>query len=457
MDKGVATIDDTHAELLQSMHNKGIDFIAISFGSPYLPSYDYLNAYVAAYGYGSVAIRACSNILWGRSEASGKLPINLNLKYNRGYGIHKNKRINPFDSSENSTYDLSKAWAVIDSAINNKIFPGAQIFISKSGEVIASKSFGHHTYDNNSKLVTKESNYDIASLTKIASITPVIMKLVSTKKIGLKHTLSQFYNDIDERKKNITIKHLLTHSSGLKPFIEYYKTNNRTKDLIITDILNSELDFNPGEKFQYSDLGMILLMDVIEKVTGNSLDYLSKNWIYKKLAMNNTMFNPDLKLIDQVVPTEYDSLFRKRMVHGIVHDENAFLLDGISGHAGLFSTAEDLGKLGQVMLNKGSWLGNRYFRSSLIRQFTRRQNIPSGSERALGWDTPSRNGKSSAGDLYSKNSFGHLGFTGTSIWIDPDNQVVIVLLTNRVHPSRKNSRIYGIRRMFHNYAMESIL
>ena len=207
----------------------------------------------------------------------------------------------------------------------------------------------------------------------------------------------------------------------------YYKTDNITRNFIIEDILSRKLDFKPGSDFQYSDLGMILLMDIIEKITGGSFEKLSNNWIFKKIGMKNTMFNPDITLLNRLVPTEYDSIFRKKMIHGIVHDENAFLLGGVSGHAGVFSTAEDLGRFGQVMLNKGSWLGNRYFRSMLIKKFTRRQNLPIGSERALGWDTPSRNGRSSAGDLYSKNSFGHLGFTGTSIWIDPDNEVVIVL------------------------------
>ena len=457
MDKGIATINDSHAQLLHSMYNEGINFITISFGSPYLPAYNYLDTYITAYGYGSVAMRGCSNVIWGRVDGSGKLPINLNSKYKRGHGVYRNKRINPFDSSKDIKYDLSKAWAVNDSAINVKIFPGAQIFISKSGQIIASQSFGHYTYDSNSKSITNESIYDIASLTKVASITPIIMKLVAMKKIGLEHTLEQFYNNIDGDKKNITIKHLLTHSSGLKPFVEYYKTNKINRDSIIKDILDTKLDFNPGSRFQYSDLGMILLMDIVEEITRDSLDNLSSNWIYKKLGMRNTMFNPDISLFSRIVPTEYDSLFRKKMVHGVVHDENAFLLNGVSGHAGLFSTAEDLGKFGQVMLNKGSWLGNRYFRASLIRKFTKRQDIPIGSERALGWDTPSRNKRSSAGDLYSNNSFGHLGFTGTSIWIDTDNEIVIILLTNRVHPSRKNNRIYGIRRKFHNYAMESIL
>jgi len=457
MDKGIATIDESHAELLKSMHDKGINFIAISFGSPYLPSYSYLDTYIAAYGYGSVAMRGCSNIIWGRVDASGKLPIDLNSKYKKGHGINKKKRINSFDNYNHLDYNLSEAWAVIDSAINNKVFPGAQIFISKSGSIIASKSFGHHTYDKNAKLVTNESIYDIASLTKVITISPIIMKLVAMKKIGLNHTLDQFYSDIDDEKKDITITHLLTHSSGLKPFVEYYKTDKITRDLIIQDILGRKLDFSPGKKFQYSDLGMILLMDIIEKITGVPLEKISNDWIYEKLDMKNTMFNPNIAFLDRIVPTEYDSIFRKKLVQGIVHDENAFLLGGVSGHAGAFSTAEDLGKFGQAMLNKGSWLGNRYFRSTLIRKFTKRQNIPVGSERALGWDTPSRNGRSSAGDLYSNNSFGHLGFTGTSIWIDPENEVIIVLLTNRVHPTRKNNGIYGIRRVFHNYVMESIL
>ena len=457
MDKGVATIDNSHAELLDTMHSKGVKFITVSFGSPYLPSYSYLDTYVAAYGYGSVSLRACSNILWGRSDALGQLPVDLDSKYNRGHGINKKKRINPFGSSIDSNYNLSKAFSVIDSAISNKIFPGAQIFIAKQGNIISSSSFGKHTYDDDSELVTNNSIYDIASLTKVISTTPVIMKLISMKRIGLKHTLDQFYNDIDETKKNITIKHLLTHSSGLKPFVEYYKTDITTKDLIIDDILNSELDFNPGIKYQYSDLGMILLMDIIEKVSGKTLDYLSRNWIYKKIGMENTMFNPSPDLFSRIVPTEYDSLFRKKLLQGVVHDENAFLLGGVSGHAGLFSTAEDLGKFGQVMINNGSWLGSKYFKSSLVKEFTKRQNIPRGSERTLGWDTPSRNGRSSAGDFYSNNSFGHLGFTGTSIWVDPDNEVVIVFLTNRVYPTRKNNRIYGIRRKFYNYAMKAIL
>ena len=137
-------------------------------------------------------------------------------------------------------------------------------------------------------------------------------------------------------------------------------------------------------------------MDIIEKITGDSLVNLSNRWIYNKLGMNNTMFNPNPALLNRIVPTEFDSIYRKQLVHGVVHDENAYMLGGFSGHAGLFSTAEDVAKLGQLFLNEGTWLGNRVLWSSLTREFTKKQNIPEGSERTLGWDTPSQNGKSSA-------------------------------------------------------------
>ena len=145
------------------------------------------------------------------------------------------------------------------------------------------------------------------------------------------------------------------------------------------------------------------------------------------------------------------------MVKGTVHDENAFIMGGVSGHAGLFSTATDISKYSQLILNKGIWKGKRYFSDELVDKFTIRYNLPKGSDRTLGWDTPSQNGKSSAGDYFSKLSFGHLGFTGTSLWIDPENEISVVLLTNRVHPSRERGGIYGIRREFHNRVMKILL
>ena len=156
-------------------------------------------------------------------------------------------------------------------------------------------------------------------------------------------------------------------------------------------------------------------------------------------------------------PTEFDNIYRNKLIHGEVHDENAHLLGGVAGHAGLFSTAKDIGKYSKMMLDHGLWAGRRLFKSDDIVNFTQRHNLPIDSERTLGWDTPSRNGKSSAGDYFSESSYGHLGFTGTSIWIDPDNQVIVVLLSNRVHPSRMRGGIYGIRRDFHMAILSELL
>ena len=457
MDKGISTIDPSHAELISAIENEGSDIIVVSFGSPYLNSYEDIDTYICSYGYGDVTLKATSDILWGRVPAYGKLPVDLNQQYKKGHGLEIAKRTKGFINSTKE-YNLNSAWSIIDSAIQNQIFPGAQIFISKNGETIASEGFGFFTYDS-IKSVQRESIYDIASLTKVISTTPVVIKLISQSKLGVNYPINQFYPNIASDLKKIKIKHLLTHSSGMKPFIEFFLNSNKyaSEEDVISEILSEPLDFTPGTKFQYSDLGMIILKDIIEIVSNNGIDKLAKSWFFKPLSMDNTYYNPPNNIIDRIVPTEFDSIYRKQLVHGIVHDENAYMLGGFSGHAGLFSTAEDVAKLGQLFLNEGTWLGNRILWSSLTREFTKKQNIPKGSERTLGWDTPSQNGKSSAGDYFSDGSFGHLGFTGTSVWLDPLNDIVVVLLTNRVHPSRNRGGIYGIRRNFHNQIMKEIL
>ena len=290
-------------------------------------------------------------------------------------------------------------------------------------------------------------------------MTPITMKLINQRKLSLNHTLDQYYPHLrGEVKGEITVKHLLTHSSGLKPFVEFYKKDSTMgRSAMVENILNLDLDFSPGEKMQYSDLGIILLMDIIEEVSGSTLDRLCERWIFNRIGMENTFYNPDLSTKDNIIPTEEDNYFRNRLLIGEVHDENAYLLDGISGHAGIFSNANDLAKYGQLFLNGGTWLGNRIFSDNQINNFTTRQEISPGSDRAIGWDTPSRNGKSSAGDYFSDHSYGHLGFTGTSLWIDQKNKVIVVLLTNRVHPSRNQKGMYSVRRAFHTEVMKAII
>jgi len=457
MDKGISTIDSTHAELLRQLNAENVPFVVFSFGSPYLPAYEYLDAYACVYGYGKVSQKAAANVLWGRKKASGKLPIDLNENLKRGAGVIS-ENATGFEKNT-SSLNLDNAWTVLDSAINKKITPGAQVFIAKNGKVISSRGFGFHTYDNNSPPIDNTSIYDVASLTKVLATTPVSMQLIAQNKLGLNQTVSQFFPQfIRNNKEEITISHLLTHSSGLKPFINFFKFDPLpSRNEIINKIIQSELDFIPGEKYQYSDLGMIILMEIIEIVSNRNLDKLAHSWIYHPLGMSATMFNPPDEVAKRIVPTEIDNVYRKRLLQGEVHDGNAHVLGGVSGHAGLFSTAADIGNYAQMMLDGGLWKGRRIFNNEQVKQFTALHHLPMDSERTLGWDTPSQNGKSSAGDYFSTSAYGHLGYTGTSLWIDPENEIIVVLLTNRVHPTRKRGGIYGIRREFHNQVMKTLL
>tara|TARA_Y100000588_G_scaffold392956_1_gene506908 strand:+ start:3675 stop:6500 length:2826 start_codon:yes stop_codon:yes gene_type:complete len=457
MDKGISTIDITHDQLLRDIRNKNIPMIIFSFGSPYLPSYNILDTYVCTFGYGSITMKAAADALFGRESVSGQLPVQLNKKYTRGTGLIKNKRKSAWGQSLDINFP--EAWDILHKGMHEKVFPGAQVFISKGNKVLFSGGFGYHTYDGNSPPVTIESIYDIASITKVLSITPIIMKLISQKKLNLDHSVQSFLPDfIGKHKELVTIRHLLTHSSGIKSYYRFFLEEEfKSRNDIVKKIVSMDLDFYPGSNFSYSDLGMILLMEIVEKVTNRKIDHISKSWIYNPLNMHSTRYLPSDKLLLKIVPTEYDSLYRKELVHGSVHDENTYLMGGVSSHAGLFSTAEDLANYAKLYLNNGTWLGKRILKESIIRKFIENQYLPNESDYALGWDTPSKNGKSSAGDYFSDNSFGHLGFTGTSMWVDMELDIIIILLTNRVHPTRKTGGIYAIRRGFHNAVMKQLL
>ena len=459
MDKGISTIDSSHDGLITKISKMGIPVIGVSFGSPYLPNYKYLDTYLCTYGYGSVSLTAASNAIFGRINISGKLPVTLNDKYKNGHGLEVKRISSVF--KENKKINFSNTEKLIYDAINDSIFPGAQVFISKGNNIILNEGFGKTSNEKNAKNVTRNTIYDVASLTKILSTTPVLMKLIKKNRLNLEFPLKDFYSTYDtEDKKNITIRHLLTHTSGLKSHIAYYEIPNMNRESIIKNIINQDLEYKPDLDTKYSDLGMILLLDIIERVTGSKLDKLSNKYFYSPLGMHSTMFNPSDDFLDRIAPTENDSYFRNRLLQGIVHDENAYILGGVSGHAGLFSNASDIGIFCKMLLDGGYYLGTRYFDPNLINSFTSRKNIPENSDRALGWDTPSKQG-STAGDYFSSNAYGHLGFTGTSVWSDPINDVIVVLLTNRVYPTRDkkniNKKMYLFRRNFHNEVMKQIL
>jgi CubicO group peptidase (beta-lactamase class C family) len=392
---------------------------------------------------------------------NGTLPVDLSPTLHRGFGIKKKQRFKNWNSV--NTINIQNAETVLHNAIKSNIFPGAQVAVIQNGNIIYSGGYGYYTYDISSPPVDNKTIYDIASLTKVLAAVPVTMKLISQKKLSLDHSVQQFYPQFTGNgKEEITIRHLLTHSSGLPGYYQFFLDDQiHTKEDVLNYILNVELNAAPGTHFEYSDLGFILLTSIIEKVSGRTLDRLLQSWFFDPLEMKSTCYLPPADWKIKITPTELDTLYRNRLIHGEVHDENASLMGGVSGHAGLFSTAEDIAKYAQILIDGGLWKGKRFFRESQVQEFTTVQNIPEGSDMALGWDTPSRSGKSIAGDYFTPGSFGHLGFTGTSGWIDPNQGIIIVLLTNRVHPSRKgkegSKEMYGIRREFYNAVIEELL
>jgi len=458
MNKGESTVNSTHLKLIKKMANNNLPFVVVSYGSPYLNDYTFIDTYICSYGYGAVSQTAVGHAIFGRKKIEGVLPINLNSKYKRGSGLKVDRASSIFDY--NNDFDFSSSWKIINDAIDSKLFPGAQILVVKDSKILAEKSFGYQTFESNSRKIDVNTIYDIASLTKVVATTPVIMKLIKKKYLHLDHEIYQFYPEFKgEWKDKVTIKHLLTHSSGLKPYEEYFKNKNiKNSDDIIRDIVSKQnLLFEPGSEFKYSDLGMILLMDIAEKITGRTFSELVQSWILNPLNMKNSYFNPPVNILDVIPPTEIDNLYRNKIVKGFVHDENAFLMGGVSGHAGLFSNSYDIAKYAQTMINFGIYNGSRVFNSYSIKKTTKKQNTPYGSDYALGWDTPSIRGNSSAGDFFSKGSYGHLGFTGTSLWVDPNQKIIIILLTNRTYPSRDKLGMRKLRRDFHNEIMSTII
>jgi CubicO group peptidase (beta-lactamase class C family) len=303
--------------------------------------------------------------------------------------------------------------------------------------------------------------YDLASLTKVVATTTLAMQAVSEGKLDLDAPVRRYLPEFrGPGKERVTIRHLLTHSSGLRADRPLWReTPNADSALRLVNA--TPLDTAPGVRMVYSDLGAIVLGEVVERVLGGRLDRLAERRIFRPLGMTSTRFRPPRSWLRRIAPTEYDTAWRKRIVRGEVHDEKAAWLGGVAGHAGLFASAEDLLTFGEWLLSetegrKDGTLpvgggGPSTFRPSVLppvlpsvaREFVRRQNLVPGSSRALGWDTPSPNG--SAGTRLDSTSFGHTGFTGTSIWIDPTRDLVIVLLTNRVHPTRNNPRVGPLR------------
>ncbi|HEV8303851.1 MAG TPA: serine hydrolase domain-containing protein [Gemmatimonadales bacterium] len=332
-------------------------------------------------------------------------------------------------------------------------FPGATIAVGYRGRVALLAAVGHYGIDD-PRPVAPETMYDLASLTKVIGLTTACMMLVAEGKLELDAPVQRYVPAFTGAgKERITIRHLLTHSSGLPAWRPLYiEATTRAVALQLAD--TTPLAAEPGRVMVYSDLGAIVLTQAVEAITGERLDQFLDRRLFGPVGMTSTRFLPPPEWRDRIAPTERSQ--DGTIIRGTVHDENAWKLGGVSGHAGLFSTAGDLARFAQWLLDaregrRRSAEGGadtasaalRRLSPSLVQEFTRRQGLPPGSSRALGWDTPSEN--SSAGSKLGPNAFGHTGFTGTSIWLDPDRDLFIILLTNRVHPTRENARIIRVR------------
>lgn len=330
---------------------------------------------------------------------------------------------------------------VLDRALADSAFPGAIAVVGTRDGGVTAYAVGRIDWPPQSPPPDERTLWDLASLTKVVGMTTAMMQLVEQDRVELDAPVVRYIPEFaGPGKERVTIRHLLTHSSGLPSWRPLYK-EAATADTAQSVVFATPLDTVPGARMVYSDLGAILLGKVVERVSGESLDaYLSRH-VFGPLGMTSTMYRPDASLRGRIAPTEFDP-WRQRKIHGEVHDENAFMLGGVSGHAGLFSTAGDLARFARMMLAGGTLDGVRVLRASTIAQFTAVQD-PGLSPRALGWETPS--GRNSAGTRMSARAFGHTGFTGTSLWMDPEAGVFVILLSNRVNPSRQNTRIGLVR------------
>ncbi len=454
--KGSASLPDTTAKLLEDFFRVPTPTAVIAFGSPYLiRNLPPVSSYLCAYGVGSTAVRAAMRAVFGEIPVTGKIPVSIPGHFDIGDGLTRPAR--KMELAREINDDIFKdAYAVLEQAIRDSIFPGAQVAIVHDGKLLASRGFGRQTYAPDAPPIDTQTMWDLASVTKVVATTVASMMLWEEGRIKLDIPIKSYLPKFSGgRKDSVTLRHLLTHSSGAHWWVDLWnKAKNKAGALDY--IYQLPLDFTPGDSMIYSDLGLIMAGEILYTVTGKPLDELTRDMIYRPMGMKNTMYNPPRRLLPRIAPTEIGGSMNRGLIHGEVHDENAFFLGGVSAHAGLFSTAEDLAALAQMLINGGAYRHHRFMWPQTIQYWTTRQNLPPGSTRALGWDTPSAE-KSMYGDYFSPGSFGHSGFTGTTFVVDPNRRIGIILLTNRVHPTRQRGGIYQVRRDFHNAVMKALL
>ncbi|MFD1094549.1 glycoside hydrolase family 3 N-terminal domain-containing protein [Salegentibacter chungangensis] len=439
-------------------------------------------ALIEAYQDSEITQEMVAQLIFGGISANGKLPVSAGDKFKAGDGLEveggiRFKYTTPEDAGMNSEVLYSRVDSLMNEAINAKAIPGGQVLVAKDGKVVMYKAYGLHKYSDTIK-VEKTDLYDLASVTKISSALPALMKLYDEDKFELEAGIDDYLPYFrHSNKAGIPFRQILAHQARFKPWIPYWKNTLRkngsfrwntfkkdssarfpvqvSEDLwlhrnykkkIFRAIKKSPLE--KEAKYKYSGLVFYLLPSIVEEITGEDFrTYINRNF-YDKLGATTLTYNPSGDFpLDRIVPTESDFLFRQKSIHGRVHDEGAIMMGGVSANAGLFANANDLAKLMQMYLNYGEYGGERYIAETTLKEFSKTQFPDNDNRRGLGFDKPNLKYKgednNTAKDA-SKDSFGHTGFTGTMVWVDPKEDLLYVFLSNRVLPTRENTRLYKL-------------
>ena len=447
------------------------------FGSPYaLKYFSPIPTVVMAYDEDPMTQSITAQAIFGALSMKGKLPVTASPDFRAGQGLETPDLLRlGYAIPERVGLDsrkLMKIDTIAEEMIRTKAAPGCQVLVAKDGKVVLHKSYGHYTYDKK-RNTTLDDIYDVASVTKVMASTVSMMRLMDNGLVRPNSKVREYLAESDTTNKgNLVLEDILAHQSGLNGWIPFYKSTVSTKkkttplekyyrttpsdsfnipvannlyilnefqDSIYAQIYSNSIKVGRG--YKYSDLGFYLMRKIVERTSSQTLDQYADQSFYKPLGLRKTLFNP-LRVYskDQIAPSENDKYFRNQIVQGHVHDMGAAMLGGVSGHAGLFSTTADLAIMAQMLLNGGSYGGQQYIQPETVKRFSSRYS--NSLRRGLGFDMKQLDGKKkmNMSEKASESTFGHLGFTGTCVWMDPENNIVYVLLSNRTYPSMSNNK-----------------
>lgn len=486
------------AEIIEE-NNSIIVFFGNAYALKHFSNIHHSKGLILAHQNSELTQELGAQLVFGAFDADGKLPVTVDnrFKVNDGLQVKKNDCFSytiPEESGINSKKLQTQIDSIAELGIRERAYPGCQVLVAKDGNIVFHKCYGFHTYDSIQK-VNKQNIYDWASVTKVTGPLPALMKLVDEKKINIDAPFSDYWADFKgSNKEKLIFREVLAHQSRLAAWIPFWSTtltedgkldkkvfaNHPSKKFSIRvsenlymnqdfrkemfdTIRNSELERRI--RYLYSGLSFYLYPDMIENLTNRPYELYNKETFYRPLGANSITYNPNQHFpLNRIIPTENDDFFRMEKLRGFVHDEGASMMGGVSGNAGLFGTTNDLAKIFQMYLQKGYYGGRRYISEKTINEFTKIQYPDNKNRRGLGFDKPLiDNDKNKLEDAYpavssSKSSFGHSGYTGTFAWADPESGILFIFMSNRVHPTRNNTKLYelNIRTAMHQAIYDSI-